>query len=80
MVGDGVLGLGGARREKADEAIRASLATLRHALGQPLTVIQGFSELIGGGELSSDEIKQYSAEIFKEAAHLAQLIARTREW
>jgi signal transduction histidine kinase len=59
--------------------LRHSLAKLRHDFGQPLTVIQGFSELICDGGLSDAEIKEYAAEIFKEAAHLAELVARTRD-
>jgi signal transduction histidine kinase len=55
------------------------LAKLRHDFGQPLTVIQGFSELICDGGLSDEEIKEYAAAIFKEAAHLAELVARTRD-
>jgi len=64
---------------RRDEAMRASLSMLRHELGQPLTVIQGFRELIFGGNLSHEEIKEYAAEIFKEATHLADMIARTRD-
>jgi signal transduction histidine kinase len=61
------------------EAVRRALSSLRHELGQPLTVIQGFSELICNGDLSPDEMKEYAAEIFREVSHLAALIARTRE-
>ena len=64
---------------RRDEALRASLSTLRHEFGQPLTVIQGFSELICDADLSPQEIKEYAAEIFKEATHLAEMIARTRD-
>src|SRR5437016_5820098 len=64
---------------RRDEAMRASLSMLRHELGQPLTVIQGFSELICGGDLSSEEVKEYAAEIFKEATQLAEMVARTRD-
>jgi signal transduction histidine kinase len=64
---------------KRDEATRASLSMLRHEFGQPLTVIQGFSELICDGDMSPEEIKEYAAEIFKEATHLAEMFARTRD-
>lgn len=65
--------------ERKDDATRGSLSALRHEMGQPLTVIQGFSELMAAGELSPEEIKEYAAEIFKEAIHLAEIVARTRE-
>jgi two-component system phosphate regulon sensor histidine kinase PhoR len=58
---------------------RRILALVRHELGQPITVIQGFSELIKDGNLSPEEVKEYAAEIFKEATHLAEMVARLRE-
>jgi signal transduction histidine kinase len=63
-------------REDAD--LQRYLAVLRHEFGQPITVIQGFSELIKDGNLSPEEVKEYASEIFKEATHLAEMVARLR--
>jgi nitrogen-specific signal transduction histidine kinase len=52
---------------------------LLHEISSPLTVIQGFSQLIQEEALSREEIREYAADISKEAACLIELIVRTRE-
>jgi signal transduction histidine kinase len=64
---------------RVNDASNQFLSFLRHEFGQPLTVIQGFSELIRDDQLSIAEIKEYAALINKEAAHLAQMISRIRD-
>src|SRR5947209_19342105 len=66
-------------RERWDDVRSRLLSFVRHQLGQPLTVIQGYSELIRDDQLSIEEIREYAAVINKEAAHLGDLINRMRE-
>jgi GAF domain-containing protein len=49
-----------------------------HELSTPLTVIQGFSEMLRDEALSPDEVREYAADINKEAARLAEIIAQAR--
>ncbi len=70
---------GGMSEVAGDPEMGRFLALVRHEMGQPLTVIQGFSELIRDGDLSPEEVKEYATEIFKEAAHLVELVARLRD-
>jgi len=67
------------RLEHAEQAQGQLAAALRHGFGQPLTVIQGFSELMGESSLSPEEVREYAMEINKEAAHLARMLAQTRD-
>jgi signal transduction histidine kinase len=67
-----------AELERVESLKSRFAAALRHEFGQPLTVIQGFSELIAGGGLSAAEMQEYAAEIHKEATHLAEIIAQIR--
>lgn len=55
------------------------LSFLLHEISGPLTVIQGFSLMIQDGTLSREEMREYAADISKEAACLIELIVRTRE-
>jgi signal transduction histidine kinase len=68
-----------AQLERAERVKSQFAAALRHEFGQPLTVIQGFSELLGDGSLSADEIQEYAAEINKEASHLSEIVANIRD-
>jgi signal transduction histidine kinase len=56
-----------------------SASAIRHAFSQSLTVIQGFGELLSGESLSPEEVREYGLEILKEAAHLAEMVARIRD-
>src|SRR5690242_6550651 len=64
------------RPERTDSQLAAAL---RHEFRQPLTVIQGFSELMGEEGLSPQEIREYALEINKEAAHLSGILAKIRD-
>src|SRR5262249_38965398 len=48
------------RMERAEGTKGQLAAALRHEFGQPLTVIQGFSELMCDGGLSPEEIREYA--------------------
>src|SRR5690349_15520406 len=66
-------------RERWNEVRSRLLSFVRHQISQPLTVIQGYSELIRDDQLSLAEIKEYAAVINREAAHLGDLINRMRD-
>jgi len=68
-----------ARLERMEQLKSQFASALRHEFGQPLTVIQGFSELISDEGLTPEEIREYAAEINREAAHLAEVLARIRD-
>jgi signal transduction histidine kinase len=58
---------------------RRMISFLLHEISSPLTVIQGFSELIRDEALSLDEIREYAADISSEASRLITLVVRARE-
>jgi signal transduction histidine kinase len=68
-----------ARLERTERLKSQFASALRHEFGQPLTVIQGFSELLSEEGLSPEEIREFAAEIHKEAAHLAEIVAQIRD-
>jgi signal transduction histidine kinase len=55
------------------------ISFLLHEISSPLTVIQGFSELIRDEALSLDEIREYAADISSEASRLITLVVRARQ-
>jgi signal transduction histidine kinase len=67
------------RLQESEQRAGRLASTLRHEFGQPLTVIQGFSELIADEVLAPEEIREYAGEINREACRLAELLARIRE-
>jgi signal transduction histidine kinase len=58
---------------------RRMISFLLHEISSPLTVIQGFSELIRDEALSLDEIREYAADISSEASRLITLVVRARQ-
>ena len=46
-----------------------------HEISGPLTVIQGFSEVIRDEALSREEMQEYAADISKEAARLIESVS-----
>jgi signal transduction histidine kinase len=66
-------------RRPEPESERSLVSFLLHEISSPLTVIQGFSELIREEALTLEEIREYAADISKEAACLIALVVQTRE-
>lgn len=61
------------RSEKLASAGRLS-AGLAHEIGNPLSIIQGYVELLGREDLSADEKKQYSGNAQQELDRIKKLI------
>lgn len=61
------------RSEKLASAGRLS-AGLAHEIGNPLSIIQGYVELLGGEDLSSGEKKQFSENAQQELDRIKKLI------
>lgn len=67
------------RLEQIDRVRRRILSVVSHDIATPLTVIEGFSELICNEPLSLAEIKEYAADILREALRLGSMIDQVRE-
>lgn len=60
--------------EKVNRAKSEFVSIVSHEFRTPLTGIQGFSEMLRDEELSPSEIKEYAADINKDAQRLNRLI------
>ncbi|MDO4308517.1 MAG: ATP-binding protein [Eubacteriales bacterium] len=52
-------------------------ANVSHELKTPLTSISGFAELIQGGFVREEDVKEFAGRIYNEAQHLIQLVEDT---
>ncbi|MGE3267264.1 MAG: GAF domain-containing protein [Chloroflexota bacterium] len=50
------------------------VSIVSHEFRSPLTGIQGFSEIMRDGDLDADEMREYSADINREAERLSRMI------
>ena len=66
-------------RGKGRRARSDLVSLVCHQFGTPLTVILGFSELILNEPLSPEEIREYAADIHKEATRLSHMISQMRD-
>lgn len=67
---------------EANEQLRRSnevrsnfVSTVSHEFRTPLTVVQGFSEMLATQEFSMAEVREYAADIHAEATRLSRLIS-----
>ncbi len=61
--------------EQASTMQRTFVSIIGHELRTPLTTIQGFSELLGEGEWSMAEIKEFAADMAQDAQRLNRIIS-----
>jgi PAS domain S-box-containing protein len=59
---------------QAGEIKSSFVSVVGHEFRTPLTVIQGFSELIAHEDFSEAEVREYASDIFEEASRLTRLI------
>lgn len=61
--------------ERASSAMNEIALRVSHDLRTPLTAILGFSELMSRGRLTNEEMREYAADINRDARRLAELIS-----
>jgi GAF domain-containing protein len=66
------------RSEQVHASEQSVISYLVHELSTPLTVIQGFSEMIRDQPLSMQQIKEYATDICHEARLVCDLISQSR--
>ncbi len=61
-------------KRQREELRKEFTANVSHELKTPLTSISGFAELMRDGFVSGDKIREFSADIYKEAQRLLELV------
>ena len=63
------------RQASEQEALRREFsANVSHELKTPLTSISGFAELMAGGDIPNDKVKEFSADIYRESQRMIALV------
>lgn len=74
LIGMAILFLDVTEKEKNEQMRREFTANVSHELKTPLHTISGCAELMANGMVKEEDITKFSAQIYKEAGRMIQLV------
>jgi PAS domain S-box-containing protein len=63
------------RLRQVNEAKSNFVSIVSHEFRTPLTVIQGFAQMLSTEDFAAEEVREYATDIYEESARLARLIS-----